>query len=101
MLRVHRAAAYVHRRAKNRFHSQQLQCRACTNNVADGIDGADFVEMYFLDRYVVNLRLGRTQLLEHSRGISPGALRQSRLLDDLDDMPQMTVRLRFARIDVK
>ena len=54
VLGVHRAAADVHRRAVHLGDVELVKGDAGADDIGDGIDGADLVEMDFLDRDVVD-----------------------------------------------
>jgi hypothetical protein len=53
-----RAAPDVNARAVNFRDVQRIECDARADDVADGIDRADFVEVDFVNGHVVRLRFG-------------------------------------------
>ena len=67
MLRLHRAAAEVERRAVDRVDAQQLETQARADDIGDRIHRADFVKMHFLDRHLVHGGFRLAQSLEHGR----------------------------------
>ena len=57
-----------HGRANDSFDAEQVEADRRADDVGDGIDGADFVEVHLLDRAAVDLGLGLGQLLEDAFG---------------------------------
>ena len=75
--------------------SSKSKATAAPNYVGNRIGGADFVEVNFLYRHLVNLRLGLRQLAENADRVAPGGLGQVRPLDLSYPGREMAVGFRF------
>ena len=101
VLRVHGAGSDVDRRADHLGDVEQREGRAGAGDVADGIDGADFVEMDLLDRDPVYFGFRLAEPLKHGDGILFRAVRQARAFDHLEDVRQVPVFRCLLVADVK
>ena len=68
MRRRHHAAAHVERRADNTICSDPLEREHDADDVENGVEGADLVEMHLLDGHLMNRRFGFGEPLEQSLG---------------------------------
>ena len=95
------AAADVDGRADDGGDAQLVEGHAGADDVGDGIGRADFVEVDLLDGNLVDGGFGLAQTLEHGGGVLFDAIGQSRLVDHLQDVREMAVRLLVVHLDVK
>ena len=65
MSAVNCSAANIQRRADEFIDAQALSSNGGTDDIHNRINRANFVEMDFLERDVVNLCLSRTEFLEN------------------------------------
>ena len=68
MRHFHRAAADVERRAAEFVDAQGVETEARADDVHDRVDGADFVEMDFFERRIVNIGFSLAQFLKNGGG---------------------------------
>ncbi len=96
MRRLHHSATNIERRRHDAVGAEPLQGVHGADDVDDGVEGADFMEVDLLDRHVVNRGLGFRQALEQClRAIASGR-RQCRLVDQLEDPGEVPMRMRIG-----
>ncbi len=94
------AAAQRQGRGVHRFHTQPLQAGHGADDVDDGVDRADLVEMHLLDGRAVHAGFGLGQALEDPQALSPDAPIQAAGGQQLRDVGQAPRFRRAARRDV-
>ena len=60
-----------HDRRVQALDAEGLEARRAPDDVDDGVDGADLVEVHALDRRAVHLGFGGGEALEHGRRVLP------------------------------
>ena len=74
---------------------------ASADDIADGINRADFMEVDFFNGHIMRFRFGFGQTLKDGEGVGFGSGRQFPALDDLFDVRQVAVLLLLGEIDAK
>jgi hypothetical protein len=101
MFGIHGAAADVDGRAVDLFDSKQIEREADADDVADGIDCADFVKMDLLDVDAVNCRFRFSKGAEYALGVCFHSLGDVDRVDHLKDAAEVPVSGRFGGHDKK
>src|SRR5690349_6764834 len=65
---INPASSFHHGRGQNPRFAQQFQRNASADNIHNGIDSADFMEMNFLSRKAVDFSLRHSDAMENSDG---------------------------------
>ena len=93
MRRLHHPAADVERRADDAVCGRPLHRVHDADDVDDGVEGADLVQMDFLDGHRMNRRLRLAEPLEHRLRALASGRRQARVIDQMEDLGQTPVRV--------
>ena len=82
------AAPDVQRRRDDVVDAEPLHREHDADDVDDGVDGADFVQVNLVDRHVVDRGLGLAEALEQRLGAGLPRRRQRRVTDEVRDLAQ-------------
>ena len=101
MVTMHRAAADIHVRHIHALNAQQIKPVTGADDVTDGVDGADFVEMHALQLDAMDAGFGLSQGEEDflRAFLRPGG--QAGIVDNLVDVVQVPVFVVGGRFDNK
>src|ERR1700739_472909 len=94
MSRFRGAPPDVRRQTEKRFEAQCGEADTGAHNVDDGIDGTDFMEMDLFERDIVHSSFGFAKCGEDGGGAAFYFRIEIRLLENLLDCSQRTVRFR-------
>lgn len=89
-----RAGTERYWRSINALDIQRVDGQCYADNIDDGIDGSDFVEMHFLDGGAVNFGFRDGDFFENGQAERGCAIRKFRFADDFHDFGIVTVMLR-------
>ena len=93
----HRAAAHMHRRGRNAVRVQEIHRIAHARHIGHRVQRAHLVEVHFLHRHAVRLRLRRRNRVIHAAGTRTHLLRQGQAVDQSGNLPRRgVVMMRMA-----
>ena len=95
------AAADVDAGAVDLGNVEGIECDAGADDVADGIDGADFVEVDFFDGNVVGFSFGFGEALKDCEGVGFGFGGELAGVDDFFDVREVAVLFLLGEIDAE
>ncbi len=93
MRRLHQAGANIERRADDVVDPCPLHRKHRSDDVNDRVEGTDFMQVYPLDRHLVNARLGFGESVEHRLGAIPAGRRKRGAVDESFYFRQTPVRV--------
>jgi hypothetical protein len=97
MGRPHHSRADVHRRNHYPLSAEPLDGEYGADDVDDRVERSDLMKVYPLDRHLVYRCLGFREALEQLPGTCAGARRQSRALDESENLRHAPMRVRMRR----
>jgi hypothetical protein len=80
---------------------QRLKADTCRHDIHDGIDGADFVEVDFVQVLAVHSGFGAGEIIEYGNGGFPGLCRYFAFVDDFGYLFEVTVLPLLGRYRVE
>ena len=99
MRRPHHPSADVQRRHDDPLRTDPVDGEDRADDVDDGIEGPDLVQVHPIDGHLMDGRLGLGEPLEQLPRACPTRGRQCRPLDQREDLTQAAVRVGMWRRD--
>jgi len=97
---LHAAGAGVESGAGKAFNAEEIETDRGANDVNNGVNGADFVEMNFFDGDIVDFSFGLAEAAEDFAGVFGGARSERCAVDHFQDVRKMAMMMRVASFDV-